>query len=150
MTPGFLGRPGSSPSCACPPHGMGFKNGLRTNKREMFVLPTGSGRETLHIQEFCKPLRKAGRLQCHPAVSLGLEMLNFTGLITTAAAGKGGTIRQWQGDSLLPDTSRCERTPFPVAKEMTMMFFLAAWGQDTGRECKVPSGKGLGRKKMAV
>lgn len=72
---------------------MGFKKGLRTDKREMFVLPTGSCGETLHIQEFCKPLRKGGMLQCHPAVAPGLEMLSSTGLVTTAAAGKGGTIR---------------------------------------------------------
>lgn len=121
---------------------MGFKKGLRTEEREMFILPTGSCGERLHIQEFCKPLRKGGRLQCHPAVAPGLEMENFTVLITTAAAGKGGTIRQWQGDSLLPHTIHCGRTPFPVAKEMAMMFFPAAWGQDTAREWKVPSGQG--------
>lgn len=139
MTPCLLGRPGSSPSCACPPHGMGFKKGLRTDQRVMFILPTGSCGETLHIQEFCKPLRKGGRLQCHT----GLEMLNFTGLITTAAAGKGGTIRQWQGDSLLPHTTHCGRTPFPVAKEMTMMLFLAAWGQESGKSLqgRVEAGK---------
>lgn len=142
MTQCFLGRPGSSPSCACPPHGMGIKKGLRAEEREMFILPAGSCGETLRIQEFCKPLRKGGRLQCHPAIAPGLEMLNITGLITTAAAGKGGTIRQWQGDSLLPHTTHCGRTLFPVAKEMTMMFFLAAWGHDTGKEWKVPPGQG--------
>lgn len=142
MTPWLLGRPGSSPSCACPPHGMGFKKGLRTDEGERFVLSTDSCGETRHIQEFCKPLRKGRRLQCHPAAAPGLEMLNFTELITTAAAGKGGTIRQRQGESLLPHTTHCGRTPFPAAKEMTVMFFLAAWGQDTGRERKVPPGQG--------
>lgn len=125
---------------------MGFKKGLRTDKREMFILPTGSCGEILHIQEFCKPLRKGGRLQCHPAVAPGLEMLNSTGLITAAAAGKGGTIRHWQADSLLPHTTHCGRTPFPVAKEMTTIFLLAAQEQVTGT-VESPSRAGLGQEK---
>lgn len=118
ITPCFPGSPGGSPSRACPPCGMSFKKGLRAERREIFHVYSpdrqAPGGQTAHPRIL--QASEGGREGCsaYPAVAPSLEMLNITGLTTTPAAGKGGTIRWWwEGDSILPHTTNSGRTSSP-------------------------------------
>lgn len=67
MTQCFLGRPGSSPSCACPPHGMGFKKGLRAEERDVYSpnrLPRGDSAHPRVLQA-SEERREASVPPCH-------------------------------------------------------------------------------------
>lgn len=144
-TPSFPGSLGDAPSCACPPHGMRFKKGLRAEGREIFVftrptdrLPGGDSARPRVLQA-----SRGGRTDCGASVAPGLEMLNIGRLATTPVARKGGNIRRWwERDSFLCHTTKPRRTSSLYQEVLTTMCFLVTWGQDTGRERKVPPGWG--------
>lgn len=104
--------------------------------------------DTLHIPEFCKPLRE-GCSAC-PAIAPGLELLNIMGLATFPSREGWDHQSVWEGDSFLHHITKPGRTRSPYQEVLIMTCFLVTWGQDTGRERKASPGQGGGGKGVAA